>query len=219
MKSIRLYAIAAIILIMSGGFVLYVSFNSRPNRQFLRTYKGYRTLEQPDASRLNEWDKQLSDFYSTAKDAFTAQDKGAATKHLTAMNAVIQAQETYYADMTKFYAKESVMLPGLKQDAGRLTGKRRRLAVEIIKDETELMKLGRELNTGSVKEMGLWRKIGDNFSRFMNAKISGSDFLNRENDIAGQIDALKKSQETPGLSAEKLLNKINADWKALEPLL
>jgi hypothetical protein len=206
-------------LILSGLFVWTVSVYRSTNRQFANAYTAYRGIEQPDSSKLDEWDTQMGEAYLTMKQALTAGDKDQAKGHEAALISIIGAQEEFGLKMNAAYAEETSALPGLKTKASVLDGKKKTLAERIVKNEAEILKIGQDLNSGSLDEMKYWRLLDDNFSRFMNDKIDGSTFLARENTTEKTIDKLRNSQVKPAQKAESLVKQINADWKELKPLL
>lgn len=211
--------ITAIVLVLSGAFVWFVSVYRGADRQFANAYTAYRGIEQPDPSRLDEWDRTMNEAYITAKEAFTAGDGDQALGHQKAFLSIIEAQEQFGLKMSTAYNAETKALPGLKTKAAVLDGREKMLAERIVKNETEILKIGKNLNAGALDEMRLWRQMNNNFSQFISGKIDGSAFLAKENETAKLISNLRESQIKPGQQAEKLLKQINTDWKDLQKLL
>jgi hypothetical protein len=211
--------ITVLILIICGLFVWWTSVYRGADRQFLNSYQAYRGIAQPDSTKLDEWDKQMTDAYVAAKEAFTAGDEEQAPSHLKVMGQIIGAQEEFCLKLNGAYTNEAKALPDVKARAQALSGNKKVIAERIALNESEILKIGRELNNGSIREMGLWRRLSANLSQFMNKKINGSMFLATENDISAQIGSLRETQVKPGQKAEGLVKKINTDWKELKPLL
>lgn len=218
-NSVLPYITAAAVLLVCGGFVWSVSVYRSPARQFQSVYNGYRAVPLPDASKLDEWDRQLKEAYQTMKEAITAGNKQAAKNHLTPFNEIIGAQEDFFKAHASAQKKETALLPGLKTKANALDGREKTLAARLVSREEELLKLGKELNDGSLKEMNLWHELGNNFTSFLNGEIDGAVFLREEAQIGQRVEALRTDQQKPGSVAQDLVKKINTDWKALKPLL
>ncbi len=211
--------IIALIVLVCGTFVWYVGNRNTPGRQFLTAYNGYRDVPRPDASKLDEWDRQLKEAYQTIRDAITAGDKTAAKNHLTPFTEITGAQADFFQAQATAHKKEAALLPDMKTKANALSGEPRTLATRLVTEEAELLKLGEELNNGSLSELNLWHELGNNFTSFLNAEIDGTKFLSEESQIGKRIETVRQGQAAPGAAAQGLVKKINADWKALKPLL
>ena len=208
--------VTAIVVIVCGAFVWFVSTRNNPERQFLTAYNGYRAVPRPDAGKLDEWDRQLKEAYQTMKDAITAGDKTAAKNHLTPFTEITGAQADFFKAQATAHKKEAGLLPDLNTKASALKGEKKTLATRLVNEEADLLKLGEELNNGSLTELNLWHELGNNFTSFLNGEIDGTKFLSEETQIGQRIETARKGQAAPGAAAQEIIKKINADWNALK---